>query len=226
MKVKIFGILLFIVFCSASLHGQNLKNEVDSLSYALGVMFGKTIQTNLQSGGFQINNDIFIQTIQKIFQNETLDMSPEQANMMINTQYVKNQQLKSTKNLEAGRAFLNNNKTAPGVVTLPSGLQYKVITMGTGEKPIATDKVTVHYHGTLLNGTVFDSSVDRNQTIEFSVNGVIAGWTEALQLMPVGSKWILFIPSELAYGETQRQGSPIEPNSVLIFEVELISINN
>jgi len=223
MKVKIIGILLFIAFCTASVHGQNLKNEVDSLSYAFGVLFGK----NIQAGGFQtINADIFAQTIRKVLQNEAQEMTPEQANMIVNAQYMKNQQLKSEKNLAEGRAFLNVNKTAPGVVTLPSGLQYKVITMGTGDKPAATDKVTVHYKGTLLNGTVFDSSFQRNQPAEFSVNGVIAGWTEALQLMPVGSKWILYIPSELAYQERQMQGSPIEPNSTLIFEVELISINN
>jgi len=223
MKVKIFGIFLIIAFCAVSVHGQNLKNEVDSLSYAFGILFGK----NIQSGGFQtINADIFAQAIQKVLQNEVQEMTPEQANTIINIQYMKNQKLKSEKNLQDGRAFLNINGTAPGVVTLPSGLQYKVLTMGTGDKPTATDKVTVHYQGALLNGTVFDSSIQRNQPSEFPVNGVIAGWTEALQLMPVGSKWILFIPSELAYGETQRQGSPIEPNSVLIFEVELISINN
>ena len=226
MKVKIIGILLFIAFCAASVQGQNLKNDIDSISYALGVMFGKTIQANIQSGGFQINNNIFIQTIQKVFQNETLDMTPEHANMYVNEQYMKLQQVKFEKNLLEGRAFLENNKNASGVVTLPSGLQYRVITMGTGEKPAATDTVTVHYQGTLLNGTIFDSSFQRNQPAEFPVNGVIAGWTEALQLMPVGSKWILFIPSELAYGERQMQGSPIEPNSTLIFEVELLSINN
>ena len=226
MKVKIFGILLFIVFYATSVHGQNLKNEVDSLSYALGVYFGKSVQANIQGGGFQISNDIFIQTFQKVFKNETLNMTPEQATMFINEQFTKLQQSKFEKNLLEGRAFLEKNKTAFGVVTLPSGLQYKAITMGTGAKPAATDKVTVHYQGSLLNGTVFDSSVQRNQPSEFTVNGVIAGWTEALQLMPVGSKWILYIPSELAYGESQRQGSPIEPNSVLIFEVELLSINN
>ena len=226
MKVKIFGILFCFVFCAASVHGQNLKNDVDSLSYALGAIFGKYLQDNIQSAEFQITNDIFIQTIRKVFQNETLDMTPEQANMFVNMQYMKLQQLKFEKNLLEGRAFLNNNKTAPGVVTLPSGLQYKVLTMGSGAKPAATDVVTVHYQGALLNGTVFDSSFQRNQPSEFPVNGVIAGWTEALQLMPVGSKWILYIPSELAYGESQRQGSPIEPNSTLIFEVELLSINN
>ena len=209
------------MLCTAA-HGQNLKNSVDSLSYALGIIFG----ANIQSGGFQtINPDIFGQTVQKVIHNEALDMTPEQANVIVNTQFNKIQQMMYQKNLEAGRAFLNNNKNAPGVVSLPSGLQYKIITQGTGAKPSATDKVNVHYHGTLLDGTVFDSSVERNQPIELSVNQVIQGWIEALQLMPVGSKWILYIPSNLAYGENPRPG-PIEPNMALIFEVELISINN
>ena len=222
MKNKIIWVLLCSMLCTA-VHGQNLKNSVDSLSYALGVMFGKNIQT----GGFQaINAEIFGQTVQKVIQNEPLAMTPEQADMVVNTQYRKIQMLKYEKNLSDGRAFLNNNKNVPGVVTLPSGLQYKVITQGTGPKPAATDKVTVHYHGTLIDGAVFDSSVERNQPMELNVNGVIQGWIEALQLMPVGSKWILYIPSELAYGENPRPGGPIEPNSALIFEVELISINN
>jgi FKBP-type peptidyl-prolyl cis-trans isomerase FklB len=222
MKVKIIGILVCSMFCAA-VHSQNLKNSVDSLSYALGMLFGM----NIQGGGFQeINAEIFGQTAQKVIQNEALIMTPEQANMFVNTQYQKIQMLKYEKNLNDGRAFLNNNKNAPGVVTLPSGLQYKVVTMGAGAKPEATDKVTVHYQGTLLNGTVFDSSSQRNQPMEFPVNGVISGWTEALQLMPVGSKWILYIPSELAYGENPPRGGTIEPNMALIFEVELISINN
>jgi FKBP-type peptidyl-prolyl cis-trans isomerase FklB len=136
------------------------------------------------------------------------------------------QVVKYEKNMKEGRAFLNDNKTAPGVVTLPSGLQYKAVKTGSGAKPTIADKVTVHYHGTLIDGTVFDSSVERKQPIELTVNQVIPGWIEALQLMPVGSKWILYIPSELAYGENPRPGGPIEPNSALIFEVELLSINN
>ena len=221
MKFKTFVILMCFAFYATAAHSQKLKNSADSLSYAFGIMFGK----NIQSGGFQaINPEILAQAVQKTIQNEALDLTPEQANQIINSQFQKIQKLKFSKNLEAGRAFLNSNKNAPGVITLPSGLQYKVITMGTGAKPTATDKVTVHYHGMLIDGTVFDSSVERNQPIELSVNGVIPGWTEALKLMPVGSKWILYIPSELAYGENPRPG--IGPNSTLIFEVELLSINN
>ena len=219
MKIKNIGILVCLVFCVSTVQAQKLKNESDSLSYAFGVLFGK----NIQSGGFQnINAEIFVQTIQKVIQNEALDMTLDQANAFVNTQFQKISRLKYKKNLDEGRAFLDNNKNAPGVVVLPSGLQYKIIKQGTGAKPLATDKVTVNYHGTLINGTVFDS----RQSMEFTVNGVIAGWIEALQLMPVGSKWILYIPSELAYRENPRPGGPIEPNSALIFEVELISINN
>ena len=222
MKVKIIGVLLCSMLCAA-VYGQNLKNNVDSLSYALGILFGK----NIQAGGFQtINAEIFGQVARKVIHNEALTMTPEQANMIVNEQYMKIQQFKYEKNLNEGRAFLNNNKNAPGVVTLPSGLQYKVITQGAGPKPAATDKVTVHYQGSLIDGTVFESTVERNQPMETTVDRVIKGWIEALQLMPVGSKWILYIPTELAYGENPRQGGPIEPNSALIFEVELISINN
>jgi len=222
MKIKFTGILVCFVFCSTAIHGQKLKNEVDSLSYALGILFG----TSIQAGGFQtINAEIFGQTARKVIHNEPLDMTPEEANIIVNTKFQKIQQLKNEKNLNDGRAFLNNNKNAPGVVTLPSGMQYKIVAQGTGAKPSATDKVTVHYHGTLIDGTIFDSSVERKQPIELSVNQVIQGWQEALQLMPVGSKWILYIPSEQGYGENPPRG-PIEPNSALIFEVELLSINN
>ena len=126
-------------------------------------------------------------------------------------------------NLEAGKAFLEKNGQKETVVTLPSGLQYEILTAGNGAKPKATDKVKCHYHGMLLNGTVFDSSVQRGQPAVFGVNQVIKGWVEALQLMNVGSKWRLFIPSELAYGE-QGAGSSIEPYSTLIFDVELLGI--
>ena len=223
MKIKFLGLLAGFVFFGTAVQGQKLKNGVDSVSYALGILYGKSIQ----SSGFQtINADIFAQTIHKVFQNEPLDMTPEQANEVANKQFQKNQLLKYEKNLKDGRAFLDNNKNAPGVVTLPSGLQYKVVKQGTGAKPTATDKVTVHYHGTLIDGTIFESSVERQQPIELTVNLVIPGWIEALQLMPTGSKWILYIPSELAYGLQPRPGGMIEPNMALIFEVELLSINN
>lgn len=126
------------------------------------------------------------------------------------------------KMIEEGQAFLAENKKREGVVELESGLQYEIMTEGTGPKPVATDTVTCHYHGTLIDGTVFDSSVQRGQPASFPLNMVISGWTEALQLMPTGSKWKLFLPPHLAYGDRQA-GAHIKPNSTLIFEVELLS---
>ncbi|HRE52674.1 MAG TPA: FKBP-type peptidyl-prolyl cis-trans isomerase [Flavitalea sp.] len=130
---------------------------------------------------------------------------------------------KASANLKAGQDFLEANKKKPGIVTLPSGLQYEIISTGTGAKPSATDTVTCHYHGTLIDGTVFDSSVRRGQPASFPLNKVIKGWTEGLQLMPAGSKWRFFIPAHLAYGERQVSAQ-IGPNSALIFEVELLGI--
>jgi FKBP-type peptidyl-prolyl cis-trans isomerase FklB len=131
---------------------------------------------------------------------------------------------KASANLKAGQAFLEANKQKPGIITLPSGLQYEVITEGSGIKPLARNKVTCHYHGELIDGTVFDSSVKRGQPATFPLNMVIKGWTEGLQLMSVGSKWRFFIPPQLAYGDRQT-GAHIGPNSTLIFEVELLSVS-
>jgi FKBP-type peptidyl-prolyl cis-trans isomerase FklB len=131
---------------------------------------------------------------------------------------------KASANLKAGMDFLEANKQKPGVVSLPSGLQYEVITEGEGIKPLATQNVTCHYHGTLIDGTVFDSSVKRGQPATFPLNAVIKGWTEGLQLMNTGSKWRFYIPPQLAYGERQVSAT-IGPNSTLIFEVELISVS-
>jgi FKBP-type peptidyl-prolyl cis-trans isomerase len=146
----------------------------------------------------------------------------------VQTQIKKEQQEKTqelaAKNKSEGETFLAANKTKDGVVTLPSGLQYKILTAGTGSKPAADDSVVCNYRGTLINGTEFDSSYKRKEPATFGVGQVIKGWTEALQLMPVGSKWQLFIPSGLAYGERGEPRGGIEPNSTLIFEVELMSI--
>ena len=150
-------------------------------------------------------------------------MSENEAQIEINSYFQKMQEEAGKEAKDAGEKFLEENKKQEGVVTLPSGLQYKVIKQGTGDKPKATDQVRCHYHGTLIDGTVFDSSVRRGEPAVFPVNGVIQGWVEALQLMPVGSKWTLYIPYEMAYG-TRGAGQSIPPYAALIFEVELLEI--
>ena len=157
------------------------------------------------------------------FDGELPKILPEEANHILESFMAKANQGQSNNNLEEGLKFLSENSTKEGVIELPSGLQYKVLNEGDGELPILTDQVKCHYHGTLIDGTVFDSSVERGQPAVFPVNGVIQGWIEAIQLMSTGSKWKLFIPSELAYGK-QGAGGAIGPNTTLIFDVELLEI--
>lgn len=161
--------------------------------------------------------------MQDVINEAPLAMSYDEAKEVMNDYFTKLQGERLEVNLKAGEEFLAINKNRPGVVTLPSGLQYEILKEGNGSKPKATDQVKCHYHGTLIDGTVFDSSVERGQPATFGVNQVIPGWVEALQLMPVGSKWKLFIPSNLAYGKAGA-GQSIEPNSTLIFEVEILDI--
>ena len=193
---------------------------MDKISYALGLSIGN----NLQSSGIdKINSDDFIRGLSHVLNNEKPEISYDEAKDVLNDFFSKLQEEKLTLNEKAGKEFLSINKTKDGVVELPSGLQYQILTKGTGAKPTATDKVRCHYHGTLIDGTVFDSSVQRGEPAVFGVSQVIQGWVEALQLMETGSKWRLFIPSNLAYGQ-RGSGGAIEPNSTLIFDVELIEI--
>ena len=201
---------------------KELKTEIDSVSYSLGLAIGNTIKT----GGLEnVNQKMFDKAFQQVLADEETWISKDSIQSIITNYLMKLEKQKSEKNIAEGKKFLEENKKKPGVIALPSGLQYKVIKEGTGPKPTAADKVTVHYHGTLSNGKVFDSSIDRGEPIQLGVGQVIKGWTEALQLMPTGSKWVLYIPSELGYGDRSMPGSIIEPNSVLVFEVELISID-
>ncbi|WP_044546782.1 FKBP-type peptidyl-prolyl cis-trans isomerase, partial [Parabacteroides distasonis] len=165
----------------------------------------------------------FVQGLNDVLTEAKPALSYDEAKQVINDYFMKLQQEKLEINKKAGEEFLSINKHKAGVVELPSGLQYEVLKNGTGAKPTANDKVKCHYHGTLINGQVFDSSVQRGEPAVFGVSQVIPGWVEALQLMPVGSKWRLFIPSNLAYGE-RGAGEAIEPNSTLIFDVELLDI--
>ncbi len=193
---------------------------MDKLSYAIGMSMASNL---VNSGLKQIDVESFVKAFTEVINNTTPSMSPQEANQLLQDFFSKRQDEMLSNNLEAGRAFLEENKKKENVVTLDSGLQYEILKEGNGVKPKATDSVKCHYHGTLLDGSVFDSSVQRGQPAVFGVNQVIKGWVEALQLMPVGSKWRLYIPSELAYGE-QGAGGSIEPNTTLIFEVELLGI--
>ena len=190
------------------------------ISYALGLSIGNNFLT---SGIKNLKIENFLKGVNDVLSEKTPDISYDEAKRIINDYFVKLQAEQVLINKEAGEEFLRINKEKPGVVTLPSGLQYEILKKGSGAKPKANDKVKCHYHGTLVNGTVFDSSVQRSEPATFGVSQVIQGWVEALQLMETGSKWRLFIPSELAYGK-RGAGEVIGPDSTLIFEVELLNI--
>ena len=193
---------------------------MDKVSYALGLSIGNNFQS---SGIQQLQVADFVKGLEDVLGEKQPAISYEEAKQVINDYFMKLQQERLEINKQAGAEFLEINRHKAGVVELPSGLQYEILKQGTGAKPSANDKVKCHYHGTLINGTVFDSSVQRGEPATFGVSQVIPGWVEALQLMPVGSKWRLFIPSNLAYGE-HGAGDVIEPNSTLIFDVELLDI--
>lgn len=198
-----------------------LNTEMDSVSYSIGI----SIANNLKNQGFDSLNGVLIgKAIDQVLANQPTEIDAQTAEQFLNNYFQQMQAKKVDAQKSDGEKFLAENAKKPGVTTTASGLQYEVITMGTGAKPGPTDKVTTHYHGTLIDGTIFDSSVQRGQPASFPLDGVIKGWTEALQLMPVGSKWRLFLPYDLAYGE-RGAGGQIAPYSALIFEVELISID-
>jgi len=214
-------ILLLFIFPSLIVYSQKFKTENDTFSYSLGI----NIASNLKAKGIEeLNAEIIQKAIQDVYNDKKLIIDINKADSIVNNYFINLQKKEANKNTEKGKLFLEDNKKNDGVIELASGLQYKIIKEGEGEKPTLNDNVTCHYKGTLIDGTVFDSSYDRGEPIEFPVNGVINGWTEALQLMPVGSKWMLYIPSNLAYGE-RGAGDRIGPNETLIFEVELLSIN-
>ena len=221
-KLFIFGIAVAFIACNqTSYDNVKLNTQMDSVSYSLGV----SVANNLKSSGFDsIETHAYASAFSDVYKGNEVIINEEDANMLLQEYYFELSQKKSQEAISIGQAFLDENAKNEGVITTASGLQYEVIINGTGATPIETDEVTVHYHGTLLDGTVFDSSVDRGQPATFPVNGVIPGWVEALQLMNVGSKYKLYIPSNLAYGERGAGGS-IGPNETLIFEVELLSIN-
>ena len=191
------------------------SNDLDKVSYCLGL----SIASNLISSGVDtINAEAFNDAMSTVFAGKMPEIIPDEANKILQDYFDKLQNKKGEAALKAGEKFLSENKSKEGVVTLPSGLQYKILKEGNGPKPKASDTVKCHYEGRLINGAVFDSSIRRGEPAEFPVNGVIAGWVEALQLMNTGSKWQLYIPSELAYG-ARGAGQSIGPNETLVFDV-------
>ncbi len=211
---------------AASPNIPGLPTEKDKISYAIGMNIG----TGMHKDNLDIDPDVLLHGLKDALSGGKTLMTDEQARAEITelrTQMMAKMQAKQQQeaedNKKQGDAFLAANKSKPGVVALPSGLQYKILTAGTGPKPTASDSVKCNYKGTLINGTEFDASEKHGGPATFPVNGVIKGWTEALQLMPVGSKWQLFVPSDLAYG-ARGAGGDIGPNETLIFEVELLSI--
>lgn len=200
---------------------REMTEDLNALSYCVGMSIaGSLIQQNLQ----EITPAIMAEAIDDVFKGNEPKFSADEANAIIQRYLQYASEAKFSKNKEEGANFLNTNKEKSGVHVTPSGLQYEVLVEGSGPKPTASDSVTVHYHGTLIDGLVFDSSVKRGEPATFGVNQVISGWTEALQLMNVGSKYKLYIPENLAYGANPHPGGPIEPYSALIFEVELLAI--
>lgn len=198
----------------------SLKSSADSAAYGIGVSIG----TNMKKDGLDnLNLDILKAAIQSAIKGDSLMLDARTSQACIQAYLSSKQKEKADGNVAAGKKYMEENKKKAGVKELPDGLQYEVMKEGNGPVPSATDTVVTHYHGTLIDGTVFDSSVDRGEPAEFPVGAVIKGWTEALQMMKVGSKWRLVVPPALAYGDRQA-GPNIGPNSTLIFEVELLSI--
>ncbi len=217
MKIK-FAWLPLIAVCLFS----NLKaQEMDSLSYSVGVLMAQSLK---QQGLTDVDATALAKGIEDVLKDNPLSIDIQQANQQVqkHMQAVKEKQFAAI--VEEGKAFLAQNAQRPEVTVTASGLQYEVLQAGDGAKPVASDQVTVHYEGTLLDGSIFDSSIKRGQPAQFGVGQVIQGWVEGLQLMPVGSKYKFYIPYDLAYGD-RGAGQQIPPFATLIFEVELLGIN-
>ena len=224
--IGVIGLSIILPACQSTQHKTELKTLQDSVSYSIGMDIGR----NLKGQMIDVNPDALAQAPKDMTGDGKpmlTDAQARSAMMAFQTQmmatHAEKMKAAGEKNKKDGEVFLAENKKKEGVVTLPSGLQYKVLTMGNGKKPRATDKVTLNYRGVLIDGTEFDNSYKRGEPAVFPVNGIIKGLSEALQLMPVGSKWQIVIPADIAYGE-QGAGAQIAPNAVLIFEIELLGI--
>lgn len=235
--VKYFVVVGVVAATLFSCNGQSVTNksletELDSVSYAAGLDMGVGLKGKLKQGFSEADVDLFVQGFLNGIDSTNLKMSGSEAKELVSNYFRNKQQRDAAEKAEAefgeirkeGEAFIAENKNKENVIETDSGLQYIVLAEGKGDNATAQSKVKVHYHGTLIDGTVFDSSVDRGEPAEFGVGQVIRGWTEGLQLMNVGSKFKFFIPQELAYGANPRQGGPIKPFMPLVFEVELLEI--
>jgi FKBP-type peptidyl-prolyl cis-trans isomerase FklB len=215
-------VLFYASSCQQGIGEVELKTEHDSASYIIGHQIGTQFSNGQMT---EINLAAVVNGMQDAIDEKELFMDPTAVNMFMSEYMRKTQEVASQQYIVESEKFLADNMLRKGVNVTESGLQYEVLVEGNGPKPTETDNVKVHYHGTLIDGTVFDSSVDRGEPVDFGVTQVIRGWTEVLQLMPTGSKWKVFIPSELAYGTNPRPGGVIKPHMALIFEIELIAIN-
>jgi FKBP-type peptidyl-prolyl cis-trans isomerase len=223
---RLLAAALAATVISTPIFAQELETDMDRLSYTVGMDIGNS----LSEQGLELDLDLLVEALRASYNGEETLLTREEALAERDKFMQRRQQeleaqrnVDAQRNLEEGQAFLAQNAERDGVVVTESGLQYRVITEGEGASPVATDTVTVHYRGTLLNGTEFDSSYSRDQPATFALDQVIPGWTEGVQLMKEGSKYEFFIPADLAYGEQGRPG-PIGPNSTLIFEVELLEV--
>jgi FKBP-type peptidyl-prolyl cis-trans isomerase len=224
--VGVIGLCSIALNAGAEEPPKTLNSEQDKISYSLGYNIGK----RLQQQKLELNQDILQQGMRDalgggagLLTDQEVETTLRNLQRSLAQKAADDKKKAGEKNAADGEKFLADNAGKTGVVKLPSGLQYKIVKEGSGKKPSANDKVSTHYRGTLIDGTEFDSSYARGKPATFPVNGVIAGWTEALQLMPEGAKWQLFVPAKLAYGE-EGMGDRIGPNSTLLFEVELIKV--
>ena len=222
IKIQATGLALFLAFAAFGQHDHKqvvLNTQIDSLSYALGI----NVASSLKNSGIDtLNFDVLKQAMEDIIVNNHSHMQPEVSNQVVNSYLSAKEMEKSKEAIEAGSVFLASNALKEGVVSLPSGLQYKVLVPGSGDTAKDGQRVRAHYEGKLLDGTIFDSSYERGKPLDIGVNQVIPGWTEALKMMPEGSIWELYIPQNLGYGA--RDNGKIPPYSLLIFKVELIEV--
>ena len=224
MNILRFAVFIFLYPIITNVYAVKIETDLEKLSYSMGIFFGKSV--NRQE--MEIDIPAFMQAVEDVLNNSEKKLTDDEMQKIINVYQKKEKEeqiTKSTNSKVDGEKFLAENRNNDGVIVLASGLQYKIIKNGEGKRPLIDSRVIVHYRGTLIDGTEFDSSYARGEPIELGLNQVIKGWQETLQLMSVGSKWQVFVPSELAYGESGA-GRAIGPNSTLIFDIELLSIKN